>query len=234
MTLVSGSGLDSAYIAARTCKTKKSCDELYDESVKMILDANMTEVKIEKWLWDKIVSTGHWSILEFIDFTFHVEGITRACATQLRTHRIASHSQLSHRYVNMEEFEFDNPFVDDELCSNEYLDAIEVIENCYKSLIDRGTNREDARSILPESCLTNVVFKMNARELVLTSQRRMCCHAQDEIRVLFENIKEMFAESLDGSMNLVSKLMGPMCYTGRCFQPCKNQWQPLDFEKEYK
>ena len=41
--------------------------------------------------------SGHHSVLEFADFTFHIEGISRACSHQLVRHRCASYAQSSQR-----------------------------------------------------------------------------------------------------------------------------------------
>ena len=40
-------------------------------------------------------NSGHHSVLEFCDFTFHIEGVSRALTHQLVRHRLASFSQES-------------------------------------------------------------------------------------------------------------------------------------------
>jgi len=48
------------------------------------------------------VGEGHESIIEHLSFTFLVEGISRACSHQLVRHRLASYSQESQRYCEMQ------------------------------------------------------------------------------------------------------------------------------------
>ena len=43
-------------------------------------------------------NSGHHSVLEFCDFTFHIEGVSRALTHQLVRHRLASYAQRSQRY----------------------------------------------------------------------------------------------------------------------------------------
>lgn len=52
------------------------------------------------------LGSGHESVLEHATFTFAIEGISRACSHQLVRHRMASYSQQSQRYVNMDTFDW--------------------------------------------------------------------------------------------------------------------------------
>jgi len=47
------------------------------------------------------IREGHQSIIEHASATFEISGISRACSHQLVRHRIASYSQESQRYVDM-------------------------------------------------------------------------------------------------------------------------------------
>ena len=44
--------------------------------------------------------SGHHSVLEFADFTFHIEGVSRALLTQITRHRIADFAVRSQRYCS--------------------------------------------------------------------------------------------------------------------------------------
>lgn len=55
------------------------------------------------------LASGHESVCEHAVFTFAIEGISRACSHQLVRHRMASYSQQSQRYVNMDGFEYVTP-----------------------------------------------------------------------------------------------------------------------------
>ena len=51
-------------------------------------------------------NSGHHSVLEFADFTFHIEGVSRALTHQLVRHRLASYAQRSQRYCGENGFEY--------------------------------------------------------------------------------------------------------------------------------
>ena len=53
--------------------------------------------------------SGHHSVLEFADFTFHIEGVSRALSHQLVRHRIASYAQRSQRYCSEDGFGYVTP-----------------------------------------------------------------------------------------------------------------------------
>ena len=52
---------------------------------------------------ERIMQSGHMSVLEHASFTFAVEGVSRALLAQLTRHRIASFSVQSQRYVSLAE-----------------------------------------------------------------------------------------------------------------------------------
>ena len=51
------------------------------------------------------VNSGHHSVLEFANFVFKIEDISRACSLQLVRHRTASFAQKSQRYTPFNDFE---------------------------------------------------------------------------------------------------------------------------------
>ena len=53
--------------------------------------------------------SGHHSVLEFADFTFRIEGVSRALSHQLVRHRIASYAQRSQRYCKEDGFTYTIP-----------------------------------------------------------------------------------------------------------------------------
>ena len=75
--------------AARLCYSASSIDALMGR-----------EKAEQEKLLRKILELGHFSVLEHVNFTFGVEGISRACSHQLVRHRLASYSQQSQRYVS--------------------------------------------------------------------------------------------------------------------------------------
>lgn len=132
------------------------------------------------------IKSGHTSVTEFCDFTFHIEGISRALSHQLVRHRLASYAQRSQRYCNEDGFDYITP---DKIYANKeawelYGAMIRKIKNAYKSLQEIGISNEDARMILPNACTTTIEVKMNLRSLMNFMNERLCSCAQWEIRNL--------------------------------------------------
>lgn len=148
------------------------------------------------------MASGHESVAEHASFTFAIEGISRACSHQLVRHRLASYSQQSQRYVNMDRFEYVTPesiACDDDWhvmigkegeyearISEEYMRVMGEVSSLYQTMIEAGIPEEDARYILPNAACTNIVVTMNARELRHFFALRCCNRAQWEIRELAE------------------------------------------------
>lgn len=147
------------------------------------------------------MDSGHHSVAEHITFTFAIEGISRACSHQLVRHRMASYSQQSQRYVNMDRFEYVKPpsIPDDKLFNGEdnariFANIMYELECTYKSMIEAGIPEEDARYILPNATCTNIVMTVNLRELIHIAELRLCTRAQWEIRELVEKMVECVVE----------------------------------------
>ena len=172
------------------------------------------------------LKSGHESVVEHATFTFAISGVSRALTHQLVRHRMASFSQQSQRYVNMDEFEYVTP---DSIRNkvgiwwNEsegmfttlkvYDQLMNYIQELYTEMVRAGIPEEDARYILPNACCTNIVVTMNARELRHFFRLRCCTRAQWEIRELankmLELCKEVAPVLFDGA--------GASCVaTGRC------------------
>ena len=95
--------------AGKICYSAVGVDEIGEKQ---------TPETIEKFV-NMLSSMGHESPMEHVSFTFAVEGISRSCTHQLVRHRLASYSQQSQRYVNLDKsFEYitpknikENPFI---------------------------------------------------------------------------------------------------------------------------
>ena len=169
------------------------------------------------------ISSGHDSVLEHFTMTFAVSGVSRALTHQLVRHRLASYSQQSQRYVDMEEFEYITPAsMDDRVIAEydffrnrnayvplreKYADIMEYLRQCYKSMVDAGVPEEDARYILPNACCTNIILTVNARELRHIAEERMCARSQWEIREL---VTKMVKQAKEVAPTLFADA-GPEC-----------------------
>ena len=143
------------------------------------------------------IKSGHTSVTEFCDFTFHIEGVSRALSHQLVRHRMASYAQRSQRYCVEEGFDYVIPpsiknnveacykfqrFMAD--CASVYTDLLQTY----------NIPAEDARMILPNACETVIEVKMNLRALMNFMNERLCTCAQWEIRQLALAMKKAIVE----------------------------------------
>ena len=137
-------------------------------------------------------NSGHHSVLEFCDFTFHIEGVSRALTHQLVRHRIASYAQRSQRYCSENGFDYVTPFsVKQDLEKIQaYNRAMLYAEKAYRELQELGVSNEDARMVLPNACETVIEVKMNLRSLIHFMNERLCTRAQWEIRQLALEMKK--------------------------------------------
>ena len=132
------------------------------------------------------IKSGHTSVTEFCDFTFHIEGVSRALSHQLVRHRLASYAQRSQRYCSENGFGYVIPssIKNNPTALAFYEDSIRNITHNYKTLQELGITNEDARMILPNACETTIEVKMNLRALMNFMNERLCSCAQWEIREL--------------------------------------------------
>ena len=138
----------------------------------------------------------HESVIEHCSFTFAVSGVSRALTHQLVRHRIASYSQQSQRYVNMNEFDYVMPkSIEDNIDAYaKFYQAMDMIDYTYILLKDMGIPEEDARYILPNATCTNIIVTTNARELLHFFSLRCCERAQSEIRELANKMLKICKE----------------------------------------
>ncbi len=177
--------IETVFTAARTCYSSDGPTEIWN--------AASSSEKSERMhsLIDRVIASGHLSVLEHITFTFAVEGISRACSHQLVRHRIASFSQQSQRYVAAGDDAFVTPpsIKDNPEALRLFEKSIDAAKRAYEELMSLGIPREDARFVLPNATKTNIVMSMNFRELYQVCQIRLCARAQWEIRELFWRVK---------------------------------------------
>lgn len=166
-------------------------------------------------------ASGHHSVLEFADFTFHVELISRACSHQVVRHRHASYAQRSQRYVEEDNFAYVTPPTI-QMNAEALVKYIEFMAQCqstYNELIELGIPAEDARYVLPNACATIIEVKMNYRELIHFMNERLCIRAQWEIRELAQKMKKCVIEHDEECAKLAPMLV-PKCKVHSPFNFC--------------
>lgn len=179
--------LKVAFSAIRTCYSNRDFAVIWNEDFKAYEERNNDHIRLIK----QIVNHGHTSTLEHINFTFSIEGISRACLAQLTRHRIASYSVRSQRYVRTLK---GIPWAEGVSPIETHPKVIEFLKQAdelYNALVTIGYKAEDARMILPNQAATNLVMTINLRSFInLFRVRHLGTHSQKEIGILVESMYE--------------------------------------------
>lgn len=205
-------------VAAKLCYSPADIDHLFN---------GLTYENVKRRV-NNIISMGHESPIEHINFTFAIEGVSRTMTHQLVRHRIASYSQQSQRYVTMGRDEQAEVIIPQQIKNvpealEIYLEAVEHSFNAYNKILDLlATNagldkpqekqKEDAREILPNACGTRIIVTMNARTLLHFFKVRCCERAQWQIRDVAWQMLEIVEEVAPE----IFKNAGPACVKGKC------------------
>ncbi|MFH0793478.1 MAG: FAD-dependent thymidylate synthase [bacterium] len=198
--------LKTVYVAARTCYSALAPEVLWEKAVE---PSKMLE------LVEKIVGSGHLSVLEHVNFTFGITGVSRVTTHQLVRHRLASYSQQSQRYVTEKgDFDYVIPpaIAQHPQLKSRFEGLMKRLSEEYHYLLEQGIEGEDARYIFPNSTLSNIAVTMNARQLLHFFELRTCSRAQWEIRELSWR---MLREAYEIAPWIFAKA-GPTCLSGLC------------------
>ncbi|MBU0731648.1 FAD-dependent thymidylate synthase [Patescibacteria group bacterium] len=206
--------------AIRQCYSNKGGTELKEK----------TKEEVVKRLIKQIISSGHTSTIEHANFTFAVEGVSRALTHQLVRHRIASFSQQSQRYVEEKgELDYIIPpkIRKDKKALEKYEADIKKAHDDYKALVEQGIDKEDARYLLPNAAETKIVITMNARSLLNFFEKRLCTRAQWEIR----RMANKMLDEVKPVAPTIFKYAGPTCETEKiCWEGDLNcgKWEIIE------
>lgn len=212
--------IDTMYVAARTCYSSESPLKIQKGYLANFVPEVSEEERNKRWkLVGSVLKSGHTSIAEHVNFTFAIEGISRACSHQLVRHRHCTFSQQSQRYVEIKEsaeeilqriVSFKEHAGQDDramalmekakLMNIAVKYFVDVDDNnlmlyCnylvnYLSAIQEGMKAEDARMFLPNATKTNIVVTTNLRNLIHILGLRCCTRAQWEIRAVYRELSK--------------------------------------------
>ena len=220
VVLIAGGEKVYADIAARFCRSEDDIDT--------IIDKPYTPKIIEN-----ILSSGHFSALEFDYFLFGVEGFSRVCETQLVRKRMASYMIKSGREelngkrkfdvylpsdITAFETEVEVPRADFVENSDGILFTkikvrlnariiCQIIEEWYAEGVKQGKKEENLRYLKPQGTTFKGIIGMNAHALRDFFSQRMCMRAQAEIR---DMATQMFTLARKAVPDLF-KDAGPKC-----------------------
>lgn len=197
-------------LAAKLCYARSDVASLREK-----VSANDQSAFVEK-----ILDSGHLSVIEHVSMTFTVEGVSRALLAQLTRHRIASFSVQSQRYVSLDtSFNYILPprikELGDEAVDKYHAQMLQMHAwylEWQKALGTGESGNEDARFVLPNACETRLVMTMNARELKHFFRLRCCERAQWEVRALATEMLRIAKAQLPS----LFRNDGPGCMSGPC------------------
>lgn len=130
----------------------------------------------------RLIKMGHESPLEHASATFRIRNCSRAMTHQLVRHRLMSVSQQSQRYVDEEAFAYVVPESIPAERVDDFRRDMETIQQMYRKWRRRGLKKEDARFVLPNACVSEIVVSANFREWRHIFLLRTSRKAQWEIR----------------------------------------------------
>jgi thymidylate synthase (FAD) len=118
-----------------------------------------------------IINRGHESVLEHGYFTVKLT-TDRGVLQEIARHRMNSLSVESTRYCNYNQDKFGNEITvirpcfweDGSFCYDKWKESCENSERNYLSLLNAGATSERARSVLPNSLATQIMWTCNLRQ----------------------------------------------------------------------
>ena len=149
---------------------------------------------------ENIKKQGHGSVLEHVNYSVLVEGVSRSLTHELVRHRAGwAYSQLSQRYVDESVADFVMPpaVIGDEALERTWREQVESAQRTYVTLVDelmqrygwvadkvhrRKMAREAARAVLPNATETKIVATGNVRAWRTMLELRSSEGAELEIR----------------------------------------------------
>lgn len=184
-----------------------------------------------------LIEHGHWSPLQFLQFTFAIT-TSRAISAQLFRHRSLNHQELSQRYDVINEYEpidirrkaetnrqsseesFDPlltlitysgnvTFVDKNIRASDIIEEYLAEGNrIYSALLEEGVAKETARMILPMASQTKIHLGGNLRDWLAFLNQRCDQHAQKEARDIAMLIGEAIENEIPNIMKNISWRQG--------------------------
>jgi flavin-dependent thymidylate synthase len=160
---------------------------LFTKSTRLTMSPSLMD-DIRAWSPEKVAAELAYmadtipSSWEFVDYTFLVEGVSRAYTHQQVRTRAASYAQQTMRVLDMGEFDYvySQRIANDPVAKSVVNVALAEIKRAYKMLTELGVPNEDARGVLPTNIATNIVCKFNLRTMSELAKSRTGGRTQNE------------------------------------------------------
>lgn len=192
------------WTAARVCRTEESPQELFFSAMS---EEDMVDVLRRVW------QAGHLSVFEHVNLTYAIDDVSRVCLAEFTRHRTGIAFSVKGQRMPLETVDYATP----PSCSsfglqNMYRAAVRGAVNNYRMLLKAGVPAEDARYVLPQAAVCNLVCTVNLRELNhLWKERGSNPYAHWEVRSIVRNmIREavkafLWLEKINGEWSILTK-----------------------------
>ena len=165
-------------------------------------ESRISDKSAEKFIAN-IIKSGHESVIEHVSLTFKIV-CDRGVTHEIVRHRLASYSQSSTRYCNYASDKFGNELTfikpcfwnEDDENYNLWKETLELAEKNYLALIKNGAKPQEARSILPNSLMTEIFMTADLREWRHFLKLRCSKRAHPQMREVALKIYKILNESL--------------------------------------
>lgn len=174
------------------------------------LNPNVTRVREGNDVYLKnVIASQHGSVLEHTSVNFIFHDVSRVVTHELVRHRVGTGiSQESLRYVRLDELRAWVPqcFADDEWASNKFEEVFEYLEKVQLELAehfkideikDFATKKKLTsafRRLAPIGLATSIGWSANIRTLRFVLQQRTSRHAEEEIRLVFDEVGRLMLD----------------------------------------
>lgn len=175
--------------AAKMSTTKGNANEIFEKAKNNPQNSELIK---------KVLDSGHKSVIEHAVFSIAFWDVSAFVEQFLIECRLASFTVKSRRYVDFSNLGY---LIPSDLCGESltsYCEYMELLFEGYKTLLDKGIPKEDARFLLPYSFCSNFYCTLNARELgnLISSIRygrgRNIPELQDLAQQLIEQVSVIF------------------------------------------
>jgi thymidylate synthase (FAD) len=198
-------------ISQPTIEGVETPEDLIAYTARVSNPANQSNFKTAPKLIKYLIENKHWSPLEMVDVTFEIT-TTRDISRQLLRHRSFSFQEYSQRYAKADSFseyrecrlqdtknrQQSIPTSNTELISWWYKtqdDVLDIVQHAYKTAIDLGIAKEQARALLPEGLTkTTLYMKGSLRSWIHWYQLRSENGTQKEHAQIAEKVGHELAK----------------------------------------
>jgi thymidylate synthase (FAD) len=164
---------------------------LYDLIANSASVSTGVEIKDKEALIKRLITLGHHTPLESIQFNFHVSGISNASGAQISRHRVGQAHVSSSRRYQEQGVKFVYPILDNVDSEDTVKTIYSSIADSYKAAYDQylslrhlGVKKGDARYVIPTASAQERNWWINARALRDFFRLRLELTAEAEIRRL--------------------------------------------------